>query len=117
MSDWHWHELASADLQGSADFYNKTFGWEVESVEFGGDPYNLLKQNGVPIGGIGPAAPGAPAGWNVFIRVADCDVARQTVIQNGGSVHFGPTTIPGVGRIAGCADPGGAEFTLIEPDG
>lgn len=114
MSDWHWHELNTIDIEASSRFYSSCFGWAVEHAEFDSQPYKMLMAGGRPVGGIAPLAEGTPQ-WSVYISVADCDAGAKSVAANGGAVHFGPVPVPGVGRIAGCADPQGAGFFLIEP--
>ena len=116
MSDWQWHELNSIDIDRSAAFYESTFGWNVEHAEYDGDPYKMLMKDGRPIGGVAPASDAGTRGWGVFISVEDCDQGREAVLTNGGNVLFGPIAVPGVGRIAGCSDPLGAEFTIIQPE-
>ena len=54
-----------------------------------------------------------PPHWMPYFAVADADAATVQVQALGGAVHHGPFDSP-YGRIAVCADPQGAAFTLIQ---
>ena len=55
---------------------------------------------------------GVPAGWSVYFRVADADLALSEVVALGGEVLMGAEDTP-YGRLATAADPTGAVFKLI----
>jgi predicted enzyme related to lactoylglutathione lyase len=49
-----------------------------------------------------------------YIAVDDDDAAAIAVADAGGQIHRAPDDIPGVGRFAMAADPGGAIFVLFK---
>ena len=74
---------------------------------------------GRAVAGIGPLPEGEDADWAgplpfwmTFFAVADVDAALERVTTGGGSVLSGPRRSP-YGRVAVCADPSGARFTVI----
>jgi predicted enzyme related to lactoylglutathione lyase len=58
--------------------------------------------------------------WGGYVGSADVDADAERLAQAGGKVMRAPEDIPGVGRFAVMADPGGAIFMLLKgssPDG
>src|SRR5690606_34539071 len=51
--------------------------------------------------------------WHPVFKVTDCDAAVAKVRELGGSVQMGPQTAEGVGRLAVCLDPFGADFVVL----
>ncbi len=117
--DFHWHELATPDLETAAAFYGRILGWEVKPLEGADGAYAYILKDGKPHGGMirmsGPGWEGVAPLWMPYIAVAHCAKAAEDVAKNGGKVRHGPITAPGVGTFIICADPAGALFTLIQP--
>jgi uncharacterized protein len=82
----------------------------------GGDTYWLVKVGKDRVGGImkaPPEAAGAPPTWGIYITVDDVDASARKAVHLGAKTVVQPTNIPGVGRFAVLADPGGAVFSII----
>jgi predicted enzyme related to lactoylglutathione lyase len=107
-----WNELATPDMEASANFYSRLFGWTTESFESPGPPYLIIKnRDGWSNGGIREAASSEPCYWLVYFGVDDLDAALSRVRELGGScitdvMEMGP------GRFAAVQDPQGAVFAL-----
>ncbi|MFJ9545932.1 VOC family protein [Streptomyces erythrochromogenes] len=122
-----WTELYTSDAAAAKDFYGGVFGWWFSDMELpgGGGTYALVTPAGQPAermhGGVMelPAEHLAPAGgrpyWHPVFAVTDCDAAVAAVTGNGGSVQMGPEDAEGVGRLAVCLDPAGADFVVLAP--
>ncbi len=54
--------------------------------------------------------------WHPVFGSADCDATVARVKENGGALSMGPETAEGVGRLAVCTDPSGAEFVVLTPE-
>ncbi|MFE1830298.1 VOC family protein [Streptomyces yangpuensis] len=122
-----WTELYTSDAAAAKDFYGGVFGWWYSDMELpgGGGTYSLVTPAGQPAermhGGVMelPAEHLALAGgqpyWHPVFAVTDCDAAVAVVTGNGGSVQMGPEDAEGVGRLAVCLDPAGADFVVLAP--
>ncbi|MFE7094901.1 VOC family protein [Streptomyces erythrochromogenes] len=122
-----WTELYTSDAAAAKDFYGGVFGWWFSDMELpgGGGTYALVTPAGQPAermhGGVMelPAEALAPAGgrpyWHPVFAVTDCDAAVAAVTGNGGGVQMGPEDAEGVGRLAVCLDPAGADFVVLAP--
>jgi uncharacterized protein len=55
-----------------------------------------------------------PPHWIGYIAVNDVDAYAKKIADAGGVIHKAPDDIPGVGRFAVAADPGGASFCLFK---
>ena len=60
---------------------------------------------------------GARPVWLGYIGVDDVDAVAGRIVEAGGKLHKDIMDVPGVGRIAMVADPQGAPFYLIAPEG
>ncbi|QKW18316.1 VOC family protein [Kitasatospora sp. NA04385] len=122
-----WTELYTTDAAGALAFYATVFGWQHENTPMpgGSGTYTIVTPAGRPPermhGGVlqvGPAeltlSRGTPA-WHPVFAVTDCDTAAATVGARGGLVVMGPESAPGIGRMAVCTDPSGADFVLMTP--
>ncbi len=58
-----------------------------------------------------------PPFWAGYIYTSDVDQAVQSLVKAGGAVHREPWTVDGAGRLAVVADPDGAVFNIMTPDG
>ena len=109
-----WCELRAADADAAKAFYTKVLGWETEPMEMPTGVYTILKAGGAPVGGImaNPAA-GTPAHWMSYVTVDDVDARLEAAQANGGELLMPAMDVPGVGRMATIADPGGAAISII----
>ena len=118
-----WYELMTSDADSAIAFYTDVVGWTAEDHPGStpdGHRYTILSAPDGPIGGVmqltdDMLAGGARPGWLGYVGVADADAAADAVSAAGGSVLMPPADIPGVGRFAMVADPGGAPFYLMKP--
>jgi predicted enzyme related to lactoylglutathione lyase len=112
-----WYELQTGDPAAARAFYEQVVGWRASAA--GGDNrgYTILSAGERGVGGIAAAAQGAPPGWIGYVAVADADAAAAAIAAAGGRVLYGPEDIPDVGRFALVADPQGAAFRLLAPNG
>lgn len=115
-----WYELATGDPQAAQEFYCAVVGWTGEDIGQPGQPYRRLSSHGRGVAGIAGVPPGASGdaarpGWTGYIAVPNTDEAAGGIEAAGGRILFGPADIPGIGRFAAVADPGGARFQLLTP--
>jgi uncharacterized protein len=123
-----WTELYTTDAAGAKAFYGNLFGWTTEDMPLPGDPsgtYSII----TPAGGDKDRMQGGlmqlPAEhlaltdgrpyWHPVFNVADTDATIAAAKKHGGSIQMGPEDAPGVGRLAVCLDPSGADFVILTP--
>ncbi len=107
-----WDELASPDLDASAAFYSKLFGWTVEEVPGMQERYLSIKNGSANNGGMrAQNPPDAPPHWLVYFGADDIDAALANVAELGGVKLAGPIDI-GIAKIGIVQDPQGATFAL-----
>jgi predicted enzyme related to lactoylglutathione lyase len=107
-----WNELATADLDASADFYTELFGWKTEPVEGMAFPYRTIQNAGSSNGGMRPPQPNEPTYWLVYFGTDDIDASVAKATELGSTTLMGATDI-GLGKIAVLQDPQGAVFALF----
>jgi predicted enzyme related to lactoylglutathione lyase len=108
-----WNELASPDLDASAEFYRELFGWQVELFEGMEMPYMTIKNSeGHNNGGMRAAAENEPPYWLVYFGIEDIDAGLSKATDLGGTKLLGPMDI-GMGKIGVLQDPQGAVFALF----
>jgi hypothetical protein len=108
-----WVDVSVPDLGAARLFYEGLMGWEIQESppEYGGY-LNCLK-HGRPVAGIGPKMmPDAPNAWLIHFATSDVDASLERVSDHGGQVLMGPLDVMDLGRMAVCADPSGAAFSL-----
>ncbi|MCF6522643.1 VOC family protein [Streptomyces sp. JJ36] len=122
-----WVELYTTDAAAAKGFYGGLLGWDFQDMPMPGDggTYTLLGPAGAgqerQHGGLMemPAADLTPTGgrpyWHPVFHTTDADAALAKVTEHGGSVQMGPADMEGVGRLAVCTDPFGADFVLLKP--
>lgn len=112
-----WSELISSDAKGALEFYSTLFGTSTMEQDMGMDePYRMLTVDGNPIAGaMAPPMEGMPNHWTVYFAVADMDDAVTKTAELGGSVVVPAFDVPGVGKMAGIADPTGAMCMIMQP--
>ncbi|MCA9531538.1 MAG: VOC family protein [Myxococcales bacterium] len=114
-----WHELYATDVERAKAFYAALFGWTYAAFEATEDPYWVIHDGSQQTGGImkNPHPDEMPASWGIYVEVEDTDQTAERVRQLGGHVAQAPWDIPTVGRLAVFADPQGAVFMVLRPDG
>jgi uncharacterized protein len=110
-----WHDLVTHDPAASRIFYAALFGWTFEEGQ-GVDPgYTIIKEQGIPIGGIVPlrrTADPVVAQWLSYVVVRDVDQAVEVFRRSGGRVFREPVNARKDLRVAVVADPQGAPLGL-----
>ena len=110
-----WHDLVTDNPAAAVLFYGALFGWTFEPGE-GVDPdYTIIKQDGLPIGGVvrlRRTQPAAVAQWLSYVVVPDVEQAVEAFRQAGGQVFRGPLSARRDLRVAAVADPQGAPLGL-----
>lgn len=122
-ASFFWYELMTDDVDAASDFYAAVVGWRPQ--DFPGSPgmprYVVMNAGERGVGGImavpAGAGPGMRPAWFGYIHTRDTDAATQAVQQAGGAVCRAPDDIPGVGRFSVVADPQGAVFNFLQPNG
>lgn len=114
IGGWYWNELVTSDPPAACAFYKGLLGYQIEEQPMGDFTYYLLKTGEIPRAGLFQVPqPGAPVGWEPYLRVADCDASFKLAMELGASVCVEPKDIPGVGRFAILQDPTGAIVGII----
>jgi uncharacterized protein len=114
-------DLTVANLEAAKGFFSQLFGWRFERFPM---PYEYYRIEAGPAGepgidgGIGAATDTAISGGkplvNLTIPVPDIDACLARVDALGGRIVEARTEIPGIGRYATCAEPGGLMFGVLE---
>lgn len=123
MSNRHgefvWYELMTRDIDGAGVFYAAILGWTFEDSDQQDIDYRIIRAGDEEIGGMLALTPemlagGAQPGWLGYIAVDDIVTAIAAIEQAGGTLHQGPSDIPGTGRFALVADPQGVVVYLMQ---
>ncbi|RYD67913.1 MAG: VOC family protein [Sphingomonadales bacterium] len=115
-----WNELQSPDDTAALAFYEKLFGiTKVGAMPMGamGD-YSFIANGesaGEAIGAVMRAPGEGKPGWGFYFRVPDIHAAKARVEELGGTVHHGPTEVPGGEMTLQASDPEGIFFGLVAP--
>ena len=79
-----WNELATPDLDASADFYGELFGWKAEPFEGMPFPYRVIQNaDGNSNGGMRPAQENEPTYWLVYFGTDDIDASLAKSTELG----------------------------------
>lgn len=113
-----WVDLACADIEASASFYEDLLGWSAgempNSAEMGG--YRRATFEGDDVAGMVPQMqPGQPQMWTTYVSVEDAAATAAKVTAAGGGVMFEPMDVMGLGTMAIFTDPTGAVFGIWQP--
>ena len=110
-----WNELLTTDLATAKKFYTELFGWTLGDTMPMGDMgvYQFVEQDGTMIGAMF-APPGRQPAWRFCFRVESLEKSIEAINAGGGEILFGPTEVPGGGRIVQANDPQGAFFMVIQ---
>lgn len=112
-----WIDLGSPNIDESAAFYGGLFGWEVLDSMPGSGGYRLCHRNGQPVAAFGgQTMPDVPPFWATYVSVTDVDATVKAVEASGGQVLLPALDVFTQGRMAVCADPNGAPFSLWQPN-
>jgi hypothetical protein len=115
-----WADLMTSDIERAKTFYTGLFGWKVSAGEHDPSDYLHIANGKDFIGGIPPAGfgdPTAPPHWLAYFYVSNCDETAAKTKNQGGKTLLPPLAIEKVGRMAILADPQGAVFAIIGPEG
>jgi predicted enzyme related to lactoylglutathione lyase len=113
-----WVDLSTTDAASAKRFYGELFGWSHEDLPAGEHGvYTMLRRGGRDVAALSELSPeqrelSAPPHWLCYVAVDDADASAARVKALGGQVVAGPFDVPGAGRMALVADPGGAQFAL-----
>jgi hypothetical protein len=115
-----WYELCTTDSKAATKFYTQVLGWKTRDMAGPAGTYTIVSSSDGDVGGIMtlPAdalASGARPGWLAYVGVDDVDAFVKKAKSAGGSITRPPEDIPGIGRFAVVADPGGAVFMMMTP--
>lgn len=117
FGSFSWNQLNTTDLVKAEAFYTKLFGWESKREDMGQwGPFAVIRNEGQDIASLMqmPDAAGSQSHWLSYVWVEDIDAAYGKMQGLGGKAFVAPTAIPGVGRFAVFADPGGALLAMFE---
>jgi predicted enzyme related to lactoylglutathione lyase len=123
-----WVELYTTDSAKAKEFYSGLYGWDFSDMPMpggAGGTYTIIGPSGAPQermhGGLMQVpsealskTDGRPY-WHPVFHTTDCDATIAKITDLGGSVAMGPEDAEGVGRMAVCLDPFGADFVLLTP--
>lgn len=112
-----WDELHTSDLEGAKRFYGEVFGWTAKESDMAGMTYVLFSDGETDRAGAMTkmAEDPSPPHWLIYTVSDNIDADAAKVKELGGTVYFGPDSIPGIGRFAVAGDPTGAAFGLFQP--
>lgn len=112
-----WYDLITDDIDAASAFYGDLFGWTFEDVPGASSGFQLIRMDGVPIGGLvyheRSHPDSAESQWIGSLSVTNVDSAVTVVLDQGGTVYAGPKDLPLRGRVAVVADPQGAVLALV----
>lgn len=111
-----WVDLSTSDPAAARAFYADVFGWRIDvqdEEQYGG--YGMARLGGEDVAGIGPAQPGAPTAWSLYIGTNDVAGLAERIEKAGGHVIAPAFDVGDVGRMAVFEDPAGAFISGWEP--
>jgi uncharacterized protein len=113
-----WEDHNSAEPDRARQFYREVFGFRYDDLPADGmEGYTTFAlEDGVPLGGIGPAQGEAPSHWMPCFAVEDTDRSAALIAADGGRPLVPPTDTP-YGRLAVVADPDGAMVAVMQTSG
>lgn len=111
-------ELPVDDPERAVRFYQAVFGWKIEKWE-GPQDYWLVTTGPDTEPGINGALARRSDGIQMTqntVEVPSLDEAIAKVVDNGGTIIYPKSPIPGVGYLAYCKDTEGNIFGMMESD-
>lgn len=120
--DFIWYELLTSDADAAQAFYGPVVGWTFADSGQTDMDYRTISAPEHSIGGLMAITPemaghGARPAWLGYIAVDDVDTSVAAIVERDGRVLMPAMDIPHVGRIAMVADPHGAPFYIMTPNG
>jgi predicted enzyme related to lactoylglutathione lyase len=117
-----WYELMTTDIAAAEKFYPAVIGWTTQEFPQPDMRYVVVNAGETGVGGLmtipkEAAAMGAVPAWIGYIKSRDIDGDAAAVAKAGGNIHRPPQQIPGVGQFSLVADPQGAMYMLLQPNG
>lgn len=113
-----WYELVTPDPDSAQAFYEQAIGWTTRpfpgALPEGVDYRILTAPDGEGVAGLTGFSEEAPPGWYSYIGVDDVDAAADAARSAGGTILAEPFDLPGLGRMALIADPGGATIYAMK---
>lgn len=113
-----WVDMTVDDAAGMRDFYKAVVGWGHEDVSMGDyADYSMTTPEGDAVSGICHARgsnAALPAGWLMYITVADVDASAAACEAGGGEIIVPVRGLAG-GRFCVIRDPAGAAVALYQP--
>jgi uncharacterized protein len=112
-----WVGLATSDPESASSFYERLFGWEVDTSP---STYTVFRLGGKAVAALYPqtamarAADVAPH-WTSFVSVEDADASAARAQELGATLPREPFDVADEGRVATLRDPVGAIVSLWEP--
>ncbi len=120
-----WCDLTVENAEQLRDFYQAVVGWESSEVPMGDyADFCMLPTSsdgakpGEPVAGICHARgdnESMPAGWLIYITVADMEQSAAACVRNGGTLIGQIREMGSYGRMCLIRDPSGATAALIQP--
>lgn len=110
-----WLELITDDVEGAIAFYTELLGWGITTSDMDGEAYQYATIGETNVCGFDTDdGSGAPPHFLPYIEVNESlEGAISAVEANGGKVHR-TLDIPGIGKMATCADPDAALFSALQ---
>jgi predicted enzyme related to lactoylglutathione lyase len=117
QGQFFWYDVMTTDTRAAARFYSHVVGWGTQEAGAAGKEYTVFTVDGQGVAGLMPipedaAKHGVKPAWMGYIAADDVDAAVAKLKQNGGTLHRGPETVPGIIRFAVVSDPQGAGFLI-----
>lgn len=119
-------EMPAEDSDRIAEFYEKSFGWQIKKL--GEEMGNYILAATTETDEKGPKSPGAINGGfykkcdeipndhpTLVIAVDDLNESMKKVTDNGGKVLGEPMEIPGVGTFVSFLDTEGNRTSMLQP--
>lgn len=108
-----WVDLGATDIEASAEFYTRVFGWEASYTGSRMAGYKLMRSDGAAVAGVAPRIDeDEPPEWGVQFWVTDIEGSAVRAQELGGTILVEPMDLYEFGRFAHIADPQGGWFTL-----
>lgn len=79
--------------------------------------YTLARVGGRSAAALGPARPGQPAAWTLYLASDDAAATARAVTEHGGTVLVAPFEIAGNGHLGTALDASGAAFGIWQQGG
>jgi predicted enzyme related to lactoylglutathione lyase len=112
-----WIELTTYEPELTAAFYQRVFGHLPQADASAGPGHLTLHLKDGPVASVrdldATLRPARGAAWMTYFATTDVDAAAERVVRLGGTL-LKPPHDGAYGRVVAVADPGGAEFMLVQ---